>query len=111
MLNCRVIISDRTSAEHGGVCFFSRVCIKIKHLPQFESPNLEVLWMQLRPSRLQRGIVAATIYHPMLEYLSKSLTDIERFLPGCGIVIVGDFNHLNIKNLSRQLQLNVYFII
>ncbi len=41
----------------------------------------------------------------MLEYLSKSLTDIEGLFPGCGIIIAGDFNHLNIKNLSRQFQL------
>ncbi len=41
----------------------------------------------------------------MLEYLTKSLTDIEGLFPGCGIIIAGDFNHLNIKNLSRQFQL------
>ena len=71
--------------------------------------------MELRPARLPRGIpcvVAATVYHPpcandneMLEYLSKSLTDIEGLFPGCGIIIAGDFNHLNIKNLARQFQL------
>ena len=41
----------------------------------------------------------------MLEYLSKSLTDIEGLFPGCGIIIAGDFNHLNNKNLSRQFQI------
>ena len=99
-------------SKHGGVCFFSKECIKIKHLQQFESPNL---WMQLRSSRLLKEIpciVAALIYHPpsandndMSKYLSKSLRDIEGFLPGCCIIIAGDFSHLNIKNLSRQFQL------
>ena len=32
----------------------------------------------------------------MLEYLS---------FPGCGIILAGDFNHLDIKTISRQFQL------
>jgi exonuclease III len=106
---------DRSVAQHGGVCFFSKECIKVIQLHQFHDPNFEVLWTQIRPPRLPRGfpcLVAATVYHPpcandndMLEYLSKSLTDIEGLFPGCGIIIAGDFNHLNIKNLSRQFQL------
>ena len=65
--------------------------------------------------RLPRGIpciIAATIYHLpnasnniMLEYLSKTLMTIEGHFPGCGIILAGGFNHLDIKIISRQFQL------
>ena len=41
----------------------------------------------------------------MLEYLSKTLTTIEGHFPGCGIILAGDFNHLDIKIISCQFQL------
>lgn len=106
---------DRTLGEHGGVCLYSKDCIKVSSLQNLEDPSLEVLWVKIRPFRLPRGIpciVTATVYHPprandinMLEYLFKSLTDIEGLYPGCGIILAGDFNHLNILSLSRQFRL------
>ena len=41
----------------------------------------------------------------MLEYLAKSLTDIEGHYPGCGIILAGDFNRLNVSRLSRQFRM------
>ena len=35
---------DRSVAQHGGVCFFSKECIKVNQLHQFHNPNFEVLW-------------------------------------------------------------------
>lgn len=52
------------------------------------------------------------MYHPpsanddaMLDYLTRCLTEVEGLYPGCGIVIAGDFNKLDIKVLSYQFQL------
>ena len=63
----------------------------------------------VRPARLPRGfpcLVTATFYHPpssddseILEYLSTSLTWVESHFPGCGIILAGDFNRLDIKNI------------
>lgn len=70
-----------------------------------ESPDLEVLWTKLRPTRLLRGfssIISGVIYHPpsapdsqLQDYLLKCLTSIESQHPNSGILLVGDLNHLN----------------
>ena len=67
------------------------------------------MWIHVRPARLPRGfpcLVTATVYHPpssddseILEYLSTSLTWVESHFPGCGIILAGDFNRLDIKNI------------
>ena len=63
-------------------------------------------------------IVTATVYHPpspspppppppapssddneILEYLSASLTQVESSYTGCGLILAGDFNRLDIKQL------------
>ena len=106
---------DRSSGDHGGVCLYLNEGIKFNILRDIEDSNSEVLWVQTRPARLPKGIpciIAATIYHPpsasnniMLEYLSKTLTTVEGLFPGCGIILAGDFNHLDIKIISCQFQL------
>ena len=94
---------------------FSKQGIKTNRLYNLEFSNFEVLWVQIRPVRLPRGfpcLVAATIYHPpiandkdMLEYLLKSLIEIEGHFLGCVIIIADDFNQSNIHNLCRQFNL------
>ena len=41
----------------------------------------------------------------MLEYLFKSLTEIEGQYPNCGLLLAGDFNRLDIKSLLRQFKM------
>jgi hypothetical protein len=41
----------------------------------------------------------------MILELVKSLTDIEGHYPGCGIILAGDFNRLNVSRLSRQFRM------
>ena len=58
---------DRRIGIHGGVCLFSNSKYKTSRLYNLECPNLEVMWVYVRPARLPRGvscIVTATIYHP-----------------------------------------------
>jgi hypothetical protein len=81
--------------------------IKFNRLTDLEDDNFEVLWVHTRPSRLPRSfhcLVVATVYHPpssnnkdMLQYLTRSVSEVEGRFPGCGIIIAGDFNNLNIK--------------
>ncbi len=100
---------ERRTRIHGGVCLFSNSKYKTSCLYNLECPNLEVLWVHVRPARLPRGvpcIVTATAYQPpssddneILEYLSASLTQVESSYPGCGLIFAGDFNRLDIKQL------------
>ena len=100
---------DRRIGIHGGVCLFSNSKYKTSRLYNLECPNLEVMWVYVRPARLPRGvscIVTATIYYPsssddneILEYLIASLTRVESLYPGCGLILAGDFNRLDIKQL------------
>ena len=74
--------------------------------------------MWLRPTRLPRGIpciVAGTVYHPylndsasdsiLLDYLCESLTSIKGMYPGCGLLLCGDFNRLDIRRITSQFKL------
>ena len=92
--------------------------IKYKALTDLYHPELEVLWAHLRPVRLPRGfpcVVSGTVYHTlypdgasdaaMIDYLITSLTTIEGRFPGCGIILSGDFNRLNINRLLTQFKL------
>ena len=68
--------------------------------------------------RLSRGIpcvIVGTVYHThypvgasdnaMLDYLAPWLTTIEGRYPGCGILLTGDFNRLNLSRLLMQFKL------
>ena len=73
--------------------------------------GLRVIWTQIRPSRLPRGItsiVIGVVYHPpnaadppMLDYLYHCLSLIQARHPGCGIILLGDFNKTLFKKSSR----------
>ena len=98
---------DHEIGFHGGVCLYYNSGYKTTRLYYVECQNLEVMWVHVRPARLPRGfpcLVTAAIYHPpssddseILEYLSTSLTWV--YFPGCGIILAGDFNRLDIKNI------------
>ena len=106
---------NRESCCHGGVCLYIKDSIQFNVLVEVQSPEFEVLWVKIRPNRLPRGIpciIAATIYHPstsndklLLDYLAVSLTKLESQYPGCGIILCGDFNHLNINRILYQFQM------
>ena len=75
----------------------------------------ESLWLHLRPTRLPRAfscIIAAVIYHPptshdrsIREHLFQFLTLVESEYPNCGILVIGDFNRLDISGLLRDFRL------
>ena len=52
---------DRTEAEHGGICLYVKESIRFKILDDMADENFEILWTQLRPSRLSRGITCIIV--------------------------------------------------
>ena len=78
-------------------------------------PDFEVLWVRTRAIRLPRGfscVITGTVYHPpsvddkrIVDYLLKSLTEIEGRHPSCGILLSGDFNRLDVNRLLRQFNM------
>ena len=58
--------NDRTVSIGGGVCILVNKNIFCKRLTEFENPNIESLWLSLRPRRLPRSIsiiLVAVVYH------------------------------------------------
>ena len=112
-------LKNRKSGVHGGVGLYINNTIKYKALTDLYHPELEVLWAHRRPVRLPRGfpcIVSGTVYHTLYPnrssdvavidymYLTSSLMTIEGRYPGCGILLSGDFNRLNISRLQTQFK-------
>lgn len=112
--NFNLIRKDRTQGQHGGVCIYLKNTIAFQVLP-LEPTDLEVLWISLRPQRLPRGfsqLVCGVIYHPpganenmIIDYLSNNLQFIESKYPHAAVILAGDFNHLNITEVSQQYSL------
>lgn len=111
-------LKNRKSGVHRGVGLNINNTIKYKALIDLYHPELEVLWAHLRLVRLPRGfpcVVSGTVYNTlypggasdaaMIGYLISSLTTIEGRFPGCGIILSGDFNRLNINRLQTQFKL------
>ena len=110
-----IIRKDRVESEHGGVCVYVKDTIKFTILDDLHDPSFEMLWIKLRPTRLPRGctsIVVGTLYHPpsasdlaIMEYLTKCLSIIESRFANCGLLVLGDFNRLDITPLRNNFQL------
>ena len=77
--------------------------------------NIEAIWLELRPSRLPRGIpciILCNLYHPpsgndqvIISYLYETLTTIEASFANCAIIILGEFNKLNFSRLRNAFKL------
>jgi hypothetical protein len=62
-----LIRRDRTSGQHGGVCMYIEDAIDFERLDEISNDLFEVLWINMRMSRLPRGfsnLVIGTVYHP-----------------------------------------------
>ncbi len=75
---------DRRDGRRGeGVCVYINHRMPVVHLKELSHPQVESLWLLIKPSRLPRGInsiILAAIYHPpksddraLLSYLIESL--------------------------------------
>ena len=104
--------NDRSTGRGGGVCayIFSRIPSKIRE--DLENSAYECMWVWLRPYRLPRplsGIMVGLVYSPpdatvqkqndLVEYIIGSVDCVRSAHPYCGIVILGDFNCLDITDI------------
>ena len=90
--------------QGGGVACYVRDSIPCTVLTDFDEPELETLWLMLRPARMPRWlthVVVGIIYHPpnannrrMIDHILNSIEQISRAHPNSGIAVVGDFNRL-----------------
>ena len=104
------------AATHGGVYMYIKNSVQYSVVNDSD-PTLEALWVKIQSTYLPRGIsliVAGVPYYPprgentvMLNYLLESLTSIESLYASCGIIVLGDFNHLrlDIKKLNQFFNL------
>ena len=103
---------DRQQGRGGGVCIYLSQHLHLKRRADLECPDMECMWLWLRPTRLPRaltGIVVGVVYSPsdrnveegerLCGHITSTIDTIRYRNPDAGVVILGDFNNLNIRNL------------
>ena len=101
----------RKDIDHGGICMYVQDSIRFKVLHDFMNDEFKVLWMQIWPERLSRGIqsiIVGTVCHPpsacklsMRNYLYESMSRIEAQFSDCGVILLGDFNKLDLSRITN----------
>ena len=103
---------DRVHGRGGGVCAFVSADIPCKRRQELEDPSFECMWFWLRPVRSPRkisGLTCAILYNPpdtllpeqnnLVKYVVDKLDVIRTMHPDCGVVLLGDFYRLEIRDL------------
>ena len=112
-----LIRNDRqTNQRGGGVACVIKEGITFKRWNDLESPDVESLWITLRPPRMPRSmshIILATIYHPpkannwlLSRHICTSIDTILQRHPHAGIMLTGDFNHFKDSYLKSSFKLS-----
>jgi hypothetical protein len=97
---------DRQDGRRGGgvACYIrdNLPCMPLKHL---EVADVESMWFLYRASKMPRllsHIAVGVIYHPpksesrpVIAHVLQCIDDLTRSHPNAGIILLGDFNHLN----------------
>ena len=111
---------DQESRHGGGVIAYIKSDLKSKRIACVEDKDKdkEVLWLRLYPTRIPRPhscIVSAGVYFPpgknaaeekeMTDYLTECLDKLLQVTPSAGILLAGDFNHLDLSGLCRGFSL------
>ncbi len=112
-----VIRRDRTdSVLGGGVCIYIKQTLQHKIWTTTYDDDVESLWITIRPRRLPREVPILTLgvlYMPpgcsarprkdtqYVSHILHSLDTISNAHPDCGIMVVGDFNHMKDKHVKN----------
>ncbi|XP_071957019.1 uncharacterized protein [Antedon mediterranea] len=102
----------REDRRGGGVAIYSKDGLNAQELKVAAPPELEILWIKLRGTRLPRGlsqIVVCGIYivtdspHQQLlkEHLINTIDEIRTRSPDTGFCIAGDFNRMVIGDILK----------
>ena len=107
---------DRTEIIGGGVCCYIRSNFQYKTWEELCEPNLETIWITIRPRKLPREfslITIGVIYMPpgsqthprqekeMICHIIKSMDFISSKHPQTGFFVVGDFNRMKDARLKH----------
>ena len=105
----------RDGRRGGGVCVYVNDRMPVVHLKELSHPEVESLWLLIKPSRLPRGInyiILAAIYHPpksddrvLLTQLIESLDSALTSYPASAIIIAGDFNQFRHSQICNSFSL------
>ncbi|XP_035677313.1 uncharacterized protein LOC118416330 [Branchiostoma floridae] len=110
----------RTTRRGGGVAVYVRNSIPAGLVPDITvPPELECIWVSVRPRRLPRGVsqvVVGAVYNLpssphqelLLEHLVSATDDIRTRNPDAGMILLGDFNHLDIGQLCNGNNLSQF---
>lgn len=103
--------------RRGGACTFVSSSIPFKRKSDLESPDHECMWLWLRPPRLPRpfsGIIVGAMYFPdapadaqraRASYIIECIDSVKSVHPDCGVVLLGDFNTLDVTNILTNYTL------
>jgi hypothetical protein len=111
--------ADRRVGRGGGVCVFTSIDdIPCKRRVDLESPDLECLWLWLRSYRLPRplsGIALCAVYNApgkpiedqnnLCDHIVKTSDFVRNQYPDCALIILGDFNQLDVSHITSDLDL------
>ncbi|CAH1242791.1 Hypp6972 [Branchiostoma lanceolatum] len=101
----------RTHRRGGGVALYVKDSIPAKVVQDTSvPPELECLWISARPRRLPRGLselIICTVYNPpasphqdaLVEHLLTESDRIRTSHPEAGLILLGDFNRLDTKDI------------
>jgi len=98
--------------RHGGaIACYIKSDLPYIRLHSFEVPELETLWLLIRPARMPRWlshILVGVVYHPpnanshtMVEHIVNCIDEVTRAHPNTGVAVVGDFNRLQDSSLRN----------
>ena len=107
---------DRSDGRRGGgVCVYVNNRFPVFHLEDISVPDIESIWLLLKPSRLPRGfnsIILGAIYHPprnddrsLLAHIMESLDRVLASNPGAAVILTGDFNQFKHRQLCSSFSL------
>ena len=111
-------MNDRLFSRGGGVCVYINAGIYCRKLEHIEHPNIESLWIVLRPKRLPRSIsiiLLAVIYHStssgadvnseLYNHIQNNIDSFFSHHPDALVCITVDFNPVSTLLDEKHLRL------
>ena len=102
----------------GGVLAYVHSSIPTIRVENIRASDKEVLWLLHMPPRISRPfscIITAALYFPpgktcteereLIDHITECLDNLRIERPSAGIIITGDFNHLNPRQLCQRFSL------
>ena len=106
---------DQIVVAEGACAFDVNNRFPVFHLEDISVPDIESIWLLLKPSRLPRGfdsIILRAIYHPprnddrsLLAHIMESLDRVLASNPGAAVILTGDFKQFKHRQLCCSFSL------